>query len=691
MQHAQRAPAVVHECRPAQGALHPRAVEPEIGLDRPATRARQRQAQPQVQDGVAAAAHAVGIDVELAAQRHFGIELGHPRQRRRLEAEVHGRHIVQRPQAAAALLVEAKVGPQVGLAAGAEPDSRLQLALDNLVGLLVQPAICQGTDLVHAQVRLEFVQFQLGAAKRQRASAQPAVEIDVGLEHARLRHKTVVVHKTRRARLQLQLVPPFVADAGEFAERVAAVARGHAGAARHRLFHEAGAGLRVHQQPQGLLAVAAPLAVKTCHLVAAGVAITALRDERAHHRVLAMPARAHHAGQGAPGLRVFGRLVGAAAQHYAALLVAQAHGGGVGAGVAPGGAQAPFRVGHGARIKCRQRQSQHVRTLEEKAAFFRQAQGDAAGARGRGFVDFHLREIGIDGGVEHPVGARPSIDLQAHAGAVAALAPRFIAVAVGTHGQFRLEFHEAAVAHRRHRVAHAAHVLQQRDVAQRAVFERGAGEQQAIRVRHAALDHHAPGLALGIGKAQVRQRPADLHGIAVGQPLDRRVDRKIRPQVRLVQVGAIDAVAEHAGDIHAHELRRAAMSRGVEPHADKVLVQAHLVAPREGAAHALGRVVPGADAEHQRAVVDQQLHRGAKVGRRRLAVGGEKLVEGVEHGGGAPRVVIERAIDAQGGGAVGQHGWQWRNALVAIVLLHSRHIAGGKHGSKACHTKYPEN
>nr|GEY76804.1 hypothetical protein [Tanacetum cinerariifolium] len=546
-----------------------------------------------------------------------------------------------------------------------------------------QPRIGQRADLVHAQVRFEFVELQLGVGQRQRARAEPAIDVDVGLDHARLRHEAVVVHKAGGDRFQLQFVPPVVADAGELAHGVAALALRYPCSARRkvrcRCIDEAGAVLRMHQQPQGLAAVAAPLAVHAHDRVAARVAVAALRDKGAKQRAVAVPARAHQAGQGAARLRVFGRLVGAAAQHHAALLVAQAHGRGVGLGIAPGGAQTPFRIGHRARVKGGQGQPEHVGAFEEKAALFRQAEGNAAGAGRRGFVDLHLRKVGIERGVEHPVRARAGIELEPHGTLVATLAAECIAVAAGAHRQLGLDLHEAAIAHGSHRAAHAADILQQGDVAQRSIPERGTGEQEAVRMGHAAFDHHAPGLAVGVGKTQVRQRPADLHAVAVGQAPDCGVDGEVGAQVRFIEVGAVHAVAERAGDVHPYELRGAAMPGGIEPHADEILVQAHLVAPGERAAHALGRIVPRADAEDQRAVIDQQPHRGAQVGRRRLAVGRQELVEGVERRRQAPRFFIERAVHLQGHAALEQHGRQrCGRRRMAFFQLHGRNI-GSRH------------
>ena len=230
------------------------------------------------------------------------------------------------------------------------------------------------------------------------------------------------------------------------------------------------------------------------------------------------------------------------------------------------------------------------------------------------------------------------------------------------------------VAHAGHRGAHAGDVLQHGDMAQGVAGERGAGQQQAARVRHAALDHGAPGLAAFVGKTQVGQGPAHFHAVAVVEQPDGGVDRKVRPQVGQVLVGAVHAVADHAGRIDAHELRRAAVARGVEPDADKVLVQAHLVAPRQRALAPVRRVVPGADAEHQRAVGHQQLHRGAQLRRRGPAVFGQVFVKSVVHGRVAPHVVVQGPVEPwrrAGGNQCGQGGGPW----------HAGFTGGGRGGA----------
>jgi hypothetical protein len=213
------------------------------------------------------------------------------------------------------------------------------------------------------------------------------------------------------------------------------------------------------------------------------------------------------------------------------------------------------------------------------------------------------------------------------------------------HRQFGPQLQKAAVAHRLHGGLHAIDLLQEAQVAERIDPEWRRHQQHAVGMGDAALDHQAPVAAIGVRKAQARQRPAHFHAVAVGQDGHGRLDREIRPQIRFIILGAVDAVADHAGGIDAHELGIAAMAGRVDPDADEVLVDSDLVASRQQAPAQVRRVVPGADAKHQRTVVDQHLHAGFQGPRGRCAVARLMLVEVLVNRCPAPCGVIQGAVD----------------------------------------------
>ncbi|PIL45274.1 hypothetical protein CR105_08815 [Massilia eurypsychrophila] len=404
-----------------------------------------------------------------------------------------------------------------------------------LAAALAIDRIGKGSDLVETHIGFRFIQLDADVLL-----AEAPGKVEPGLGDAGLRHEAVIVDKPWRDDLQFQIVDPVVGIVLELAPQIsAAPCRRQRGAG----IAKAGGGARVHGNPRGLVTAAKiKLAVYARHYIAAGSAVVAHGGESADDAPFEVPARARETGQRLVALHIGCRFIGAAAQHDAAVAVAQAHRRGIGPGRAPCRAHAPGRIGHCTRIERRQRQPEHIGALEEKAALFRQTQCDAAGAADR-FIDLDLRKVGIERGVEHPVGARPGVDFDPEAGPFAA-----------AHRQLRAHVDEAAIAHRRDRPVHSRDRRHVGQVIAAAGFQRHTQQQFATIVRHTAFDHHAPGLAVTVRKAQARQRPAHFHAVAVGQDLDRGIDRVVGTEV-VVGIAAADAVGEHAGDIDAHKLR----------------------------------------------------------------------------------------------------------------------------------------
>lgn len=269
-------------------------------------------------------------------------------------------------------------------------------------------------------------------------------------------------------------------------------------------------------------------------------------------------------------------------------------------------------------------------------------------APGHRLVHLDLGIVGVDGGIEHPVGARPHIDLQAEVRLPPTPAHPACNAAVRSQRQLGAQFDEAAVAHGRHGLAHALDFAQEGQVAQGIQAQRRAHQERAVGMRNAALDQQAPVLAAAVGEAQVRQRPAHLHAVTVGQTGDSGFDREVRAEVGLVVACPVQAVADHAGQVYPDELGGASVADGIDPDADEVLVEVDLVAPGQRPTHLVRRVVPGPDTEHQGLFVDQQPHRGAQAGRRRLAIARRMLVEAAVGRGALPGRFIELAIDDGG-------------------------------------------
>ena len=244
-----------------------------IELERPA--ARQRKAQPHVQDHIPARPHAVGIGIELAPERRFQRDLGDPWRRRRLDAKVDDARVVQAPCRPRALAIESQFGPHARAPRRGQPDAGPQLALDGLAALLPGDGVGQRAHLVQDQVGLELVELD----PAQRLRPQDAVDRAGGAGDAGLRHEAVVIDEPGRDRLHLGFMPPAFGLVQVLAPHVAAGAPCHP--RRHIVIDKAGRGARQHGHAgqlalHAIVAFAAPLRVHTDHVIAAEAVVVAL-------------------------------------------------------------------------------------------------------------------------------------------------------------------------------------------------------------------------------------------------------------------------------------------------------------------------------------------------------------------------------------------------------------------------------
>jgi hypothetical protein len=328
---------------------------------------------------------------------------------------------------------------------------------------------------------------------------------------------------------------------------------------------------------------------------------------------------------------------------------------GLGVGAAPGGAQAPVGVGDGAAVEGRQaavlagviglRRADDIGALQEEGALLGHAQREAGVAGELGLVEFHLREVGVERGVDDPVGARPPLDLGAQRGLARTPAALGIAaVARAAQRELGPQGQEAALAHLLHQVAQAVQRLQLGDEAQGVLGQgRGADVEPAVFARDVACDQQAPRRAVGMREAQRGQRPAQLDAVAVRQQGRGGLHVEVGGRVVAVVLGTEETVFDRAGRADAHELGAAALADRVDVDRDEVLVALDLVAPGQRRTDALGGRVPGADAKHQGVLGDQHLHRGAPT--RSLLVDRQELHEVLVDGRALPGRVVEPAVD----------------------------------------------
>ena len=422
----------------------------------------------------------------------------------------------------------------------------------------------------------------------------------------------------------VQVVPALAGPAG-----IVVAARGH----------RAGAEL--------LLFVGPPDHVRPGDAVVCARGLVSLRQQCPGAELLAVPAPAQQRGLRTAILQQHVGGKGAGAQQQAAAVVAQRQRCRVGLHAAPGGAQAPARVGDRARVEGRQRQVEHVGALEEEGPLLRHAQREAGVAGELRHVELDLREVGVQCRVEHPVGAWAPLDLGAERAARGALARSAIAAASRAQRQLRPHRQQRMRAHALGDVFQPGDGLQFGDEVQRVLGQRRAQHQHAGLARDAARGHDAPRRAALVGVAQRHQRQAQLDAVAVAQALHGSLDFEVRREILGVGRGDEHAVGHHARRVDAHELRRAPSAHRVDHHRDEVLVAAHLVAAHQRRADLLGPRVPGADADHECMLLDDELQRGAVALWHGLAIQRQVLHEGVVHRRRLPGRFVQTAVDAQ--------------------------------------------
>ena len=495
--------------------------------------------------------------------------------------------------------------------------------------------------MLRPQVGLELVGLD-GERAGQRHLAPAPDELGLQHAHAGLLEEAVVVAK---ARADLggfgREVPARRAHAPGGVQVVAALARAEGVVAAPR-GHRAGA--------PALRFVRPPVEIQAGHAVArAAVDLLARGRQRADAELLAVPASAQQRGLRAPLLRQQRGAVGPRAAQQAAAIVAQRQRGGIGAGAAPGGAQTPAGIGDGARVEGHLGQRDHVLALEEERPLLRNHLGEAGVDGELRYVELDLREVGVEGGVEHPVGARPPLDLRAQRSArLAGTQPQAVVAARRAQRQLGPHRQQGVRTHALGDVGQAADLLQLVEDAQRVLREGRAHQQDAFLARDAARGHDAPGRAALVGVAQRHQRQAQLDAVAVGQALHGGVELEVGREVLLLfGAGEEHAVGHHTGGADAHELRGAARAHRVDQHRDEVLVALDLVAAHQRRTDLLGARIPGADADHQRMLLDHQLQRGAVARGHRLAVQRQVLHEGLVQRRGGPGGIVEPAVDAQ--------------------------------------------
>eukprot|EP01137_Pigoraptor_chileana_P005729 Opistho-2@49181 len=553
---------------------------------------------------------------------------------------------MQAAATAGPLLVQAQMTPDPSIARRGQPEARLQALLDQLAPRHTQGSILQGLRALQEELRLQLVGLEgrPSAQRCQRLRAQAPVQMQAGAAQTRLADEAVVIGKARADLLQMHaVVPVLVAAAPGQPELVPRIGRRALQAALLVEPRRGAGGQQMAAQQIGVAGGPAEVAADDA-VVAAGAVVARGRQQAQAQRCQQLYAAPRETSQRAGRLDKAGRAVGAGTQDQAATGIAQMQGRGLGRGSAPGRPQAPVGVGDGARVEGGQAAvlarviglalADGVAALQEEGPLLRHAEGEAGVAGQLRRIELDLGEIGVQGGVDHPVSARPPLQFGANRGPFAA-AP----------GQLGPQVQEAALAHLFDQVAQALDGLQLGDEAQRVLGQRHADQQGALLARNAAGHHQAPGRALAVGKAQRRQGPAQLDAVAIGQALHGGLQIEVGREVLHIVVGGEQAVGQHAGRADAYKLGRAALTHRVDHDRDEVLIAPHLVAPRQRRPDQLGRWIVGSDAEDQRILGGQQLHRGAPA--RRLLVLGQELHETVVQGRTLPDGLVEAPVNGR--------------------------------------------
>ena len=194
-------------------------------------------------------------------------------------------------------------------------------------------------------------------------------------------------------------------------------------------------------------------------------------------------------------------------------------------------------------------------------------------------IEFDLREIGADRGVQVPVSAGVKARIEAGLEHVALrLGGRGGAVAIRARGEGRAQRPgDGAVG--KHQILQRVHAL---DQAARGHRQRHAGELVEGVARIAAHDLHLPRrAAVGGIEAQRRERHPQFDCVPAGVVPGQCIDLEVRREIQAVGVCGVDAVGEHPGGVDPDEQGRLARADGVDEHADVVLVVVDRVAPHQ--------------------------------------------------------------------------------------------------------------
>jgi hypothetical protein len=298
------------------------------------------------------------------------------------------------------------------------------------------------------------------------------------------------------------------------------------------------------------------------------------------------------------------------------------------------------RRGEAARIEGVGRRAQQVGRFEEEGPLLGNREREARIARELRHVQRHLREIGLEGAVDHQLGAGAPFDVQAGVDGMV-VAARAVVLAC-----MRAAQREAGPQRQEGMLLGQLHALQRLhrgDEARRLARHRHRGDEVEALARQPARDHDAPAVLLALGKAQAGQRQAQHRGPALRVRGDGGVPVEIGREILAVVGRGVQAVGAAAGGIDAEELRRAPAADGIEVDDHEILRAVDLVVAHQRAAHAPGLGLQRGDADIDGTRVVQHLHaRGLRRRRAELRVAFD---EAVVDRRARPGRVVEPAVE----------------------------------------------